>query len=178
MKKMILLFLLFIFPALSEAKPQMGINLHYAAISTEPDDMHGGQLMFTYDPQRFQWRKFNVYFDAGITYFWVSHSSHHKSIVILSAAPVARYTFNSIRMVKPYIDISIGVAYLNQLQLGHRNLGMHFSFQDRVGLGVLMGSDDQFSIGVQAVHYSNGSLCRHNSGLSIPLMLDVGYRFK
>jgi hypothetical protein len=66
---------------------------------------------------------------------------------------------------------------MNQTRIENRNLGIHFSFQDRMGLGALLGGSEKFSLGVHAVHYSNSHLSAHNSGISIPLVLDIGYRF-
>jgi lipid A 3-O-deacylase len=66
---------------------------------------------------------------------------------------------------------------LNHTRLDDRNLGIHFAFQDRFGIGAFLGASDNISLGVHAVHYSNAHLSIHNSGITIPLVLDIGYRF-
>ncbi|HSW71104.1 MAG TPA: acyloxyacyl hydrolase, partial [Gammaproteobacteria bacterium] len=76
----------------------------------------------------------------------------------------------------PYIELSIGAAYLSNTRFAGRNLGIHFSFQDRAGVGITFGSKQQFSLGAHVVHYSNGSLSAHNSGITIPLMVDLSYK--
>jgi hypothetical protein len=46
-----------------------------------------------------------------------------------------------------------------------------------MGIGALLGTSENLSLGVHAVHYSNSHLSAHNSGISVPMMLDIGYRF-
>jgi len=172
------LFILLV-PGLSFATdgvPSFGINASYAAISSEPSDLHGYQLMLNYDPQRFKWRQFNIYFDGGFSHFYTNPPN--STINIYSAAPVIRYTFKKHGLVHPYLELSIGLAYMNQTHIYTRNLGMHFAFQDRMGVGTLLGQKEQWSMGVHAVHYSNAHLAHNNSGLTVPLVLDVGYRFQ
>ena len=100
------------------------------------------------------------------------------TVNIYSFAPVIRYTFRRHGPILPYLELSLGIAYLNHTRLDDRNLGIHFSFQDRMGLGILIGATEQLSAGIHAVHYSNAHLSEHNSGITVPLVLDIGYRFK
>ena len=172
----IVAFLLLI-PSLSIAAPYYGANFSVAAITTEPPSLHGYQFMFNYDPQRIKWRQFNIYFDGGMSHFWVNNTSYYRSLNIYSLAPVVRYTFKKHGPILPYLELSIGLAYLNHTHLDSRNLGIHFAFQDRIGVGALLGSAEQFSVGLHAVHYSNGHLSNHNSGITVPVALDIGYRF-
>lgn len=160
----------------SAAPPYYGANLSYAAHASEPENLHGYQLMLNYDPQRFKWRQFNVYFDGGYSHFWGANSPY-SNINIYSIAPVIRYTFKKRGPILPYLELSIGLSYLNHTRLDDRNLGIHFAFQDRMGIGALLGTSEKVSVGVHTVHYSNAHLANHNSGITIPLVLDLGYRF-
>lgn len=164
-------------PQFAAAAPYYGFNASIPLIKKEPSDLHGYQLMFNYDPDRFHWRKFNVYFDAGISHFWVNNTPYYTTLNIYSIAPVIRYTFKKRGPISPYLELSIGLAYLNHTRFENRNLGMHMAFQDRMGVGAFVGNTRQFSMGVHAVHYSNAHLAGHNSGVTVPLMLDLGYRF-
>lgn len=156
--------------------PYYGAMASYAAIAHEPSSMHGYQLMLNYDPQRYQWRRFNVYFDGGFSHFAAS-SPYYSTLNIYSAAPVVRYSFRKRGPVQPFLELSIGLSYLNHTRIENRNLGIHFAFQDRVGIGALLGASEKLALGMHAVHYSNAHLSKHNSGITIPLVLDVGYRF-
>ena len=164
-------------PHLSFATPYYGATFSYAASAHEPSQLHGYQVMLNYDPQQFQWRKFNIYFDGGFSHFWVNNTPYYTTVNIYSVAPVIRYTFKKRGPVLPFLELSIGLAYLNHTHIENRNLGIHFSFQDRMGIGALLGASENVSIGVHAVHYSNARLSSHNSGITIPLVLDLGYRF-
>lgn len=164
-------------PSLSIAAPHYGATFSYAASAHEPSDLHGYQLMLDYDPDRFKWRKFNIYFDGGFSHFWVNNTPYYTTVNIYSVAPVVRYTFKRRGPVLPYLELSIGLAYLNHTRIENRNLGIHFSFQDRMGIGALLGASEKLSVGIHAVHYSNAHLSSKNSGITVPLVLDVGYRF-
>ena len=159
------------------ADPHYGATFSIPAISKEPSPLYGGQIMLNYDPDRFKWRQFNVYVDGGFSYFYQNQMPNNPSINIYSIAPVVRYTFKRHGPILPYLELSVGFAYMNHTRIENRNLGIHFSFQDRMGLGALLGMNEKFSLGVHALHYSNSRLSAHNSGISIPLVLDVGYRF-
>lgn len=177
--KRISLFILLVLllPRLCIAAPYYGATLSYAAITKEPPSLHGYQLMLNYDPQRFKWRQFNVYFDGGFSHFWITSTPYYTNLNIYSVAPVIRYTFKRRGPLLPYLELSIGLSYLNHTRLDNRNLGIHFAFQDRMGIGAFLGASDQVSIGLHAVHYSNAHLSEHNSGITVPLVLDIGYRF-
>ncbi len=176
-RKYLLLTALLLLPGISLAKVHYGANFSAVLMSKEPYPLHGFQLMMNYDPDRFKWRQFNVYFDGGFSHFYQNQTPYYSSINIYSVAPVVRYTFKRHGPLLPYLEMSVGIAYLTQTHIENRNLGIHFSFQDRMGIGALLGNEEKFSAGIHVVHYSNSRLSAHNSGISIPLILDVGYRF-
>jgi lipid A 3-O-deacylase len=155
-----------------------GATFSYAAVPKEPPQLRGYQLMLNYDPDRFHWRQFNLYFDGGFSHFGVPNTPYYTTINIYSIAPVVRYTFKRRGPVLPFLEFSIGLAYLNHTHLEDRNLGIHFAFQDRMGIGAFLGKSENLTLGIHAVHYSNAHLSSNNSGITIPLVLDVGYRFK
>ena len=175
--KLFAIIFLLLIPNLGFSTPYYGINFSLPIITNEPPSLHGYQLMVNYDPNSIKWRQFNVYFDGGFSHLWVNNTPHHRTLNIYSLAPIIRYTFKQRGLILPYLELSIGLSYLNQTRLDNRNLGIHFAFQDRMGLGAFLGQQEQLSIGVHAVHYSNAHLSSHNSGISMPLVLDVGYRF-
>lgn len=159
------------------AAPYYGANFSYVLVPKEPPHLLGYQLMLNYDPDRFKWRRFNLYFDGGFSHFWVTNTPYYTTVNIYSVAPVIRYTFKKRGPILPYLELSIGVAYLNHTHIDHRNLGIHFAFQDRMGIGALFGASERWSMGIHALHYSNARLSSHNSGFTMPVVLDIGYRF-
>lgn len=172
-----LLALLIMFPGLCIADVYYGANGSIPLITKEPNSLRGYQLMLNYDPQRFKWKQFNLYFDGGFSHFSVNDTPYYTTLNIYSIAPVVRYSFKRQGLVSPYMELSVGLSYLNHTHLQNRNLGIHFAFQDRLGIGALLGASENFSVGLHAVHYSNAHLSSNNSGITIPLVLDLGYRF-
>ena len=133
--------------------------------------------MLNYDPQRFKWNDVDLYFDGGFSAFSASGTRNYTALAIYSIAPILRYSFQQRGPAQPFVELSVGLSYLNHTRLENRNLGIHFSFQDRLGGGILLGHDSKLVLGLHAVHYSNAHLSSHNSGITIPLALDIGYRF-
>lgn len=175
--RLVIIVLTCIISTNSMAAPRYGLNLAIPIRSSEPENLHGIQVFANYDPDRFHWRKFNILFDAGYSHFATNTTPYYSTISIYSIAPIIRYTFTRKGFLQPYLDLSIGLAYLNHTRLENRNLGIHFSFQDRAGLGAFFGIKKQIAIGINAVHYSNAHLSSHNSGITIPLVLDISYSF-
>jgi lipid A 3-O-deacylase len=155
-----------------------GINFSLPVITKDPENLHGLNFSIWYNPETLTWRQFNLYFDLVGAHYWVNGpGTPYHDVNILAVAPVVRYLFKTHAMLRPYFEFSVGLSYLSNTHFANSNQGMHFAFQDRAGAGVLIGAKEQFSLGVHAVHYSNASLASHNSGITIPMMVDIGYKF-
>lgn len=164
-------------PQICFATSYYGANFSYAAYAKEPDSLRGSQLMLNYAPERFHWHPWSIYFDGGFSHFGVTRTYYYTTVNIYSIAPVLRYSFERYGIFSPYFELSIGFCYLNHTHIDNRNLGIHFAFQDRMGFGTFLGTSRNLSLGIHAVHYSNAHLSAHNSGITVPLALDLGYRF-
>lgn len=155
-----------------------GVFVSVPVITKDPENLHGGNFGVWYDPETLAWRQFHLYFDLQGAHYWVSGSNiPYRMLNIIAVSPVVRYLFKPHWNMTPYFELSIGLSYLSNTRFAGTNQGMHFAFQDRGGLGVVLGAKQQFNIGAHIVHYSNASLSSHNSGITIPLMLDLGYKF-
>ena len=113
----ILVVLLLFLPHVSFAQPYYGANFSYTLLATSPGPLHGYQLMLQYDPQRFRWRGFNLYFDGGFSSFRAPHAAKNREINIYSIAPILRYSFTPRGFFQPYLELSIGLSYLNHTWL-------------------------------------------------------------
>jgi len=76
----------------------------------------------------------------------------------------------------PYFEIGIGASYLSKKEIGGKNLGIHFQFEDRVGVGLRFGEKRQYDIGYKFFHFSNAYLGRCNHGLNLHMIV-LGYWF-
>lgn len=159
----------------------VGINLTYPIIASEPENLHGYRISLNYQPERFTWSYIKIYFDGSFGHWWDNTSSMdaptNSSLNIYSIAPVMRLFYQNNTIITPFLDLSIGFSYLSETRIYKRNLGMHFSFQDQAAIGAIFGKEHQFLISFGALHYSNGSLCSRNSGMTVPLFINAGYRF-
>jgi hypothetical protein len=157
---------------------QAGIMLSYPLQTKDPSDLHGYKGSVWYQPTSFEWGNSHLLLDASVGHWWVNNYPTNREINIAALAPVYRYFILSDKYYfNPFIDASIGFAYLSETRFADRNLGMHFSFQDQLGMGVSFGPQHRLFASLYGVHYSNGSLSSMNAGITIPLMLNVGYRF-
>ena len=172
-----IVLILLLCSSLSLASPYYGATFSTVLVGKEPPTLHGYQFMLNYDPV-LKWRQFNLYFDGGFSHFWITNTSYYSVVNVYSAAPIIRLLFKKRGIATPYLDLSIGLSYLNHTRIDSRNLGIHFAFQDRIGIGILLGNTQQITLGIQAVHYSNAHLSKHNSGMTAPLVFSLGYRFQ
>jgi hypothetical protein len=154
-----------------------GFNYSQLLIAKDPSNMHGYRAALTYQPQLFIWPCAQIYFDGGYGHWWVPNATAHNELNIYSVAPYFRYYFLKTTKVSPFVEASIGLSYLTQTRFDDRKLGIHFAFQDQLGLGLAYGKEQRLYTILTALHYSNGSMCRFNAGITAPLMLTVGYRF-
>lgn len=164
-------------PVFATSYPHFGGSLSIPVITKDPEYLHGYRAAIWYQPDALVWQHIHIYFDASFGHWWVTNTTTHKSLNIYALAPFLRYYFVQNRYISPYINLSIGLSYLTESKLDHQNLGMHFAFQDQLGLGASFGEKKQFSMSLSALHYSNGSLCKKNAGITVPLMLNVEYGF-
>lgn len=158
---------------------QIGITLGIPVISEDPANLHGYRASLWYMPDLFAWKHFQIYFDGAYAHYWVNQSSFGSdSLSIYSVSPLFRlYYMDKYPNIRPFIDFSVGLSYLSKTHMADRRFGMHFAFQDLVSFGVVLGDKHQFTFSGTIMHYSNGSLAKTNAGITIPLLLNVGYRF-
>ena len=102
----------------------------------------------------------------------------HKQLNAGALAAVVRFNRALCTTVGwPYVELGIGLSLLTQKEIGGRNLGMHFQFEDRFGIGVRFGENREYDFGYKAVHFSNAYLGSVNHGINLHL-LTIGYWFK
>ncbi|WP_273535009.1 acyloxyacyl hydrolase [Pseudomonas sp.] len=99
------------------------------------------------------------YWDAGYTYWeGAEYSGAHS----LSFSPVFVYEFAG-EGVQPYIELGVGVSFFSKTDVGERQLGSSFNFEDRLGVGLKLSATQK--VGVRAIHYSNAGLKSPNAGI-------------
>ncbi|OGT45245.1 MAG: hypothetical protein A3E83_08225 [Gammaproteobacteria bacterium RIFCSPHIGHO2_12_FULL_41_20] len=155
----------------------IGIDLYQPLYSLEPSGLRGYGFGIWYKPPRFIWNNLSLYFKTDYYRWWVTNTTLYHSTNTISITPVIHYEIKNNSTITPYLEISIGPAYFTKNRLEYRQLGGHVLFQDRIGIGAILGQAQRFSIEIDVLHFSNGALCDSNSGITIPVLLSVGYRF-
>lgn len=175
---LLILSLFFVMPgpwAVAISAPA-GVSLTLPLIAKDPSNLHGYQAAAWIQPPSLVWPQARVYFDGGFGHWWVSPSHPNHSISIYSVSPYLRFYLIKDHTINPFIDLGIGLAWMTRTRLDDRNLGMHFAFQDIAGIGASFGPKESLSVRLSALHYSNGSLCNMNAGITLPLILTVALR--
>ncbi len=97
-------------------------------------------------------------------------------LFVLTTGPLFRWQHEPQSTKKPstYLELGIGASWLSDTNIAGRKLSTHFQFEDKVGIGLRFGEQQQYDIGIRAIHYSNGSIKRPNNGVNM-LLLSVGY---
>lgn len=156
---------------------QFGVTLPILIKAKDPEGVHGYRAVVWYQPSSLVWSKFNIYFAGSFGHWWVHGAKTAGSLNIYAIAPVLRYYFVKTPTISPYIEASIGAAYLTRTHFSTSNLGIHYSFQDEVAIGAVFGKEQRFYASVSALHYSNASMASSNAGITIPVILNLGYQF-
>jgi hypothetical protein len=169
---------LFLAPVVFATGVQLGFTIPILMKAKDPEGVYGYRGIAWYQPQSWVWSRCNVYMAGSVGHWWVQNATYNRSLNIYAIAPVFRWYFKKSPTMSPYFEASIGPSYLTRTHLGDdHNLGMHFAFQDELGLGASFGKEQRFFIGVSALHYSNGRMAAKNAGITIPAILNIGYRF-
>jgi len=98
----------------------------------------------------------------------------NKNMQATSASAVVR--IKDILKLPLFVDLGLGLAYMSRQEISTRNLGSNLVFEERIGLGLLLGSKKQIECSYRLVHYSNGYLAQYNNGLNLQLFI-LGYWF-
>lgn len=164
-------------PSYTPQTSNFGMALWLPIISKDPPHLHGFRAAINYQPPGLMWEHLSIYFDVGYGHWWLTGNHPNRCISIYSAAPYFRFYFVKKPTFSPYIEVSIGPSYINRTRFDDYNQGMHFSFQDQITLGCAFGHAQNFYFAFTALHYSNGSMSNSNAGITVPLILNIGYRF-
>ncbi len=165
---------------LSAMAIQNGIAVSYgthAFGSNLPNGINGFNLAYTMQPDSWQWGNFSLLMNFSYGHWSTNDYSANSVLNTYAVAPVVRWYFANNNIATPFVTGSVGASYLSSTQIGDRDLGIHFAFQDQVGLGLAYGQSKQFYTTLQFLHYSNAGIAAQNGGMTLPLYFTVGYQF-
>lgn len=129
-------------------------------------------------------------YDWGLNFIWESSVGYWQGrsdyapgtadrLNVATSGPLFRwqrqaplYPFHMV----PYVELGVAASWLSKTEIGGRKLSLHFQFEDKLGLGARFGKKQQYDVTLRAIHYSNASIKRPNSGINLA-MLSVGMWF-
>ena len=113
-----------------------------------------------------KWFESNFGYFSGYFELSYNHWKHNNDdINTVTLSPVFVYCFGSeSNTIRPYIEVGIGVAYLDEYHIADRDLSTHLQFEDRIGVGAKIGF---FDLNFRYMHYSNASITDPNDGIDI-----------
>lgn len=150
------------------------ISLSYGA--GEPDSLRGYRASLQLEPEQTQWKGVWIYFDLNAAH-WHSKYTTNKSIDALGIVPVFRFYSPKPSVLTPYLEAGIGLTGLSKDEIGHRQLGAHWGFQDLMGAGFMLGREHQLDFSIRYLHYSNAGLYNPNEGIDVKALFTMAYRF-
>lgn len=100
----------------------------------------------------------------------------NDQIIAVTTGPLFRWQHepNNRNMPSCYLEIGIAVSWLSNTDIAGRKLSTHFQFEDKGGVGLRFGQNQQYDIGLRVIHYSNASIKRPNNGVNM-LLLSMEY---
>ena len=113
---------------------------------------------------------------AGYSYVFTD-VNHNEDVHMFSVLPAVRYNLKKRGIFSPFLEITIGPSYMSDKQLGDREQGSHFIFNDFFTVGTRWGEEQEWEFSYSWRHISNGNLSKPNPGWDVPFTLHVGRRF-
>jgi opacity protein-like surface antigen len=121
-------------------------------------------------------RFFSFDWGAGVS-SWQSRINGER-FYTASLYPVFRFTAIRTRPLEFYLSYSLaGPTWITRTAIDGQDTGRHFTFQDFMGAGVLLGRSRRIAADIRIVHYSNGNLFPQNAGVTIPPGFYIGSTF-
>jgi hypothetical protein len=151
-------------------------------------DQRNETVGFDYSFYRFE-RSERQHVTVGVSYTRLTtNAAADGSLYAVSVYPqitlfpsaTSRIAARSPRWARPFFFVrALGPSYISESTLGSRRQAESFAFQAQVGVGVQLnpGADRRGVIAVSWKHFSNADLYRHNDGIDVPLVINVGMAF-
>jgi hypothetical protein len=94
-------------------------------------------------------------------------SQNKSTIMVAGFVPMFRYDLD-MGFTKTFVSAGVGLNYLNNHNIGSRNLGSHFIFSDMITLGMELIDNEYFRIEVSYLlrHISNAGIFNSNQGFN------------
>ena len=134
-------------------------------------------LAITYQRNAFHTAK-RFSLDWGMSLYGLKTARNDTSLFAISIFPVLKFWVLRSGPADVYLHYSIlGPAYISRANIENVQTGPRVTFQDFLGVGLLLGKERRYNLDLRITHYSNGNIFPDNEGVAVPLMLSFGRAF-
>jgi lipid A 3-O-deacylase len=107
----------------------------------------------------------NMYFESSLNLWEYGAENEYDSNLVLAISPVIQYPIAQLANKPIFVEFGIGVSLLDDTVFAGKNVSTHYQFEDRLGLVMQFGKNNQQSVALRYFHYSNAGFKRPNPGL-------------
>ncbi len=130
-------------------------------------DVSGIKVAYQY---RVDWleswsKELGLYFESSVNFWEYGAENKHDTNFVLAMSPVIEYPITEFNNKPVYFEFGIGFSLLDDTQFAGKDVGSHYQFEDRIGIKTYFGDNNEHSIGLRYLHYSNAGLQDPNPGL-------------
>lgn len=108
----------------------------------------------------------DVYWEVSLNYWSDSDSNHEDDEnYAIALSPVFTKQFATVFGNPIRWEAGIGVSVLEDTMFAGKDMGTHFQFEDRIGVNMKFGEQQNHTVALRYMHYSNGGLDSENPGI-------------
>ena len=112
----------------------------------------------------------------GYSYLWTDVDVDRDNHVI-SLLLAYRYYFELSEKIEMFVHLAGGPSVMSDYNLGYREQGSKFIFNDYAGVGVRFGESNKWELSLVWRHLSNARLAKPNDGFDVPFTVILGRAF-
>lgn len=104
-----------------------------------------------------------VYFELSTNYWEYGKPKRSDTTFAIALSPVLSVPLTEFAGKPVNFEFGIGMTYVSDTRFAGKDIGVHYQFEDRIGLSVNLNPSTK--VGIRYLHYSNAGLSDHNPGL-------------
>ena len=120
-------------------------------------DVKGIKLAYQYhlDNPVEMLENFELYFESSVNFWQYGKPKKYDTNFVLAISPVLLYPIGSISGKDVKLELGIGVSLLDDTKFAGKDVSTHYQFEDRIGLVTYFGDNNESSLSLRYLHYSN-----------------------
>ena len=108
----------------------------------------------------------DLYWEMSVNFWEFGEDNSHETNYAIAISPVFSWHVGQLWNKYPLrAEFGIGVSLVDDTRFAGKDIGSHYQFEDRLGLTVEFGEENENSLSLRYMHYSNGGLNDKNPGM-------------